>query len=173
MKIKAKLCNNNIPMNTFFQHVWTSAPKNTQNKSDPDADPCGKSWRYVLLKQVNHFDRIMSQDNIAEMFIEHSCNYGKWSSYTNVNLEPAHMPANECIYPTGIYEVITILSVSFKGWVKSLIYVFLSVSTFHSICQQITDEWYTVLLLSLTQCVWDPCSYPQSCTWKYSLTLTG
>lgn len=48
MKGKAEVCNNNIPMNTFFQQVSTGAPKNTQNKSDPDAGVAGsvkdKQW---------------------------------------------------------------------------------------------------------------------------------
>lgn len=41
MKGKAEVCNNNIPMNTFFQQVSTGAPKNTRNKSDPDAGGAG------------------------------------------------------------------------------------------------------------------------------------
>lgn len=43
LKGKAKVCNNNILMNTFFQQVSTGTPKNTQNTSDLDAGVCRKS----------------------------------------------------------------------------------------------------------------------------------
>lgn len=95
MKAKAKVYNNNIPMNTFFQQVSTGAPKNTQNKSDPGAAVCGKSWGKAVLKQVDHFNEIMSQDYIHELFREQLCNYEKLIAYIDVHLYPALMPGKE------------------------------------------------------------------------------